>query len=49
MVKRFFGMINFYKRFVKKAAEIQTDHKPLTFAFQQKSNKAFPRQLDFIG
>jgi transposase InsO family protein len=31
---------------------IQTDHKPLTFAFQQRSDKASPRQLrqlDFIG
>lgn len=31
---------------------IQTDHKPLTFAFQQKPEKASPRQLrqlDFIG
>ncbi|CAK9799789.1 Transposon Ty3-G Gag-Pol polyprotein [Anthophora quadrimaculata] len=31
---------------------IKTDHKPLTFVFQQKSDKATPRQqrqLDFIG
>lgn len=31
---------------------VKTDHKPLTFAFQQKSEKASPRQgrqLDFIG
>lgn len=31
---------------------MKTDHKPLTFAFQQKSNKATPRQwrqLDLIG
>jgi hypothetical protein len=31
---------------------IQPDHKPLTFAFQQRSDKASPRQLrqlDFIG
>jgi hypothetical protein len=31
---------------------IQTDHKRLTFAFQQRSDKASPRQLrqlDFIG
>lgn len=31
---------------------LYTDHKPLTFAFQQRSDKASPRQLrhlDFVG
>lgn len=31
---------------------IATDHKPLTYAFNQKADKAFPRQrrhLDYIG
>lgn len=35
-----------------RSSHIYTDHKPLTFAFRQKLDKASPRQarqLDYIG
>ncbi|KMQ86124.1 gag-pol polyprotein, partial [Lasius niger] len=77
-LRRFIGIINFYRRCLKNAAShqtvltnylketvkhfrymlerrqilIRTDHKPLIYAFQQKLDKASPRQicyLDFIA
>lgn len=39
--------INFFRQWIEGYAdiEIRTDHKPLTYAFLQKSDKASPRQL----
>lgn len=48
-----FKAIKHFKHFIEgRHFTIQTDHKPLTYAFLQKSDKASPRQLrqlDFIG
>lgn len=48
-----YSAIKYFRHFLKgRQFVIYTDHKPLTFAFTQKMDKASPRQarhLDFIG
>lgn len=42
-----YNAVKFFKPWIEGYAEleIRMDHKPLTYAFLQKSDKAFPRQL----
>lgn len=48
-----YSAVKYFRCFLEgRHFKIFTDHKPLTYAFQQKSDKASPRQmrhLDYIG
>lgn len=52
LLAMYLGVKNFKYMLEGRSSHIYTDHKPLTFAFRQKLDKASPRQarqLDYIG